>query len=1315
MKKTVFALSMALSCLAAHAQFVDVLEFGDDESEAQHGLVSFRPDYTKVVMGKNGETARTFLPDEGNPYSGEYTGVYGGECNLVMRVDGTQQNYITVKASGDDGSIEYISLEVNGKEVGNRYHGPTDVFFGDFRTPAPGAFFFRTMPLPRSLTDGKTLIHIRLRSRGRIWGYAPKGQYAKFQYAMDEQTQPFYKLYTHTADQFANFDDEATGSSRTSYTDAPTLTAKDFATLLTTAKSSANTYFNKILNGADYIATNSNNYYSEIEALALAYHSPYVTATYQKPAVITKLVKLIDNMCVNAYNGTQKADACWGGSFGRQGFAIAEVFDDIPAETLNATVNLGGGTNKTRRAQWAEQFYNSFQFGATTRKTITNQEMENDESVYGAALALYKLDPTAYKKHLQVAYHMAREACGLEVFTGKATVSKANATLGSASSSGKGANFCYMTTKGTTHEDGWVSPDCYGNLTHSILTFWRMSQLDDLNTEDGQTLAEKGGATAFLQKAVDHVNAQSHFTIPRASATDGKRILTTEGWCCNRNVYEPGVAYYGSTTLAGLSQDATVRGLVALAAEHGRLSAPTEFRATDPVLMLASLDTLAKAENLVSMLPFEGQDAAAWADEQNGVVSIKDGEEQIFLNFFHRDASGNTLRLHHTTSTFDRFAEMQPTQLAYTSTGSTVTRADWVNGYQESYGTPPDQAWLHAADAGEIYPNTSWRNTSLALKDLYAAHYGQYFIAMTTVTGKTKTVNVPASIVGKPATDLISGNTYESVPEMLTLTGEQTVVLKTTSQPRATTRTAVTSVIQENKGKLNAVRDGEVPMEELVSRLCVTPSTGNLDIALFNQYMRSLSEAIATENNSSFTDEEREAAKVQLDADYEALISQTITLNSTLIPSSIAMNKYSAKGGTLNVSAGGIDNSRNGMYAIYPVKARDGGDYTFSITARTMNGEEAKINLTLYEDNGQTLGVNDYDITQSQVLTTTDKTYKWTVHLRAGEVRLAKISGMKSSESWCLNASNFRATVVKDSVLLVRQFKAANDTLTNYSTGGKYAGKASETALATFSDAVAQAEAFLAAAQNTTGGTQSDEFYDALLTLRAALDAFLQSMELPGPTGSTFSTGKTFYLYNVGAKMFLGQGGAWNTQAILVDQGMLTVKGTKSGNSYTLLTSANTSNKYLFPVWSDSKIGSGTGSMFVDAAQAKAGKFTITEIDADEHIYTIAVTEELEKDPQKGYVSFQGNVAYPGLYYYVNYADATDHRFHWKFVTNADYKTWKDMITGIENVSYEQPVSGGRQIIYDLSGRVVGQGSDHTHLKKGIYIINGRKMMINNR
>ena len=184
----VSVLSGAVSA-AESRPWMDTLSFGQTESESGHGL---KYDQAEVIQGGLGESARRLL-------AREPVGEYGGNVRFTMTCDPLKPTYLTVKFWGSDAGEELgrLLLFVEGKQLGVRHLGDIDSL--DIPSSAPrflGRFFYKTLPLPKEMTKGKSSVDLEIRSLGKIWGYG--NTWAEFQRPMMGCSRGIYSAFTHT-------------------------------------------------------------------------------------------------------------------------------------------------------------------------------------------------------------------------------------------------------------------------------------------------------------------------------------------------------------------------------------------------------------------------------------------------------------------------------------------------------------------------------------------------------------------------------------------------------------------------------------------------------------------------------------------------------------------------------------------------------------------------------------------------------------------------------------------------------------------------------------------------------------------------------------------------------------------------------------------------------------------------------------------------------------------------------------------------------------------------------------------------------------
>lgn len=201
---TVWSLIDAKSADAATGRALDRIAFGHPSSEGQHGLVSVRSTST---MGALAQSARTLDPSDP-------VGPWGGTMRFRMRVDPRRTTYLSLKLWGEDcAAIEQewrLQLFIDGKAAGWLDQGPVDSL--DQMSTAPrtaGLFYLHTIPLPETMTAGRSDLEVEVRALGRIWAY---GNETTFYKDMTSPSRPIYAAYTHADPYLAPGRDDVFGA-----------------------------------------------------------------------------------------------------------------------------------------------------------------------------------------------------------------------------------------------------------------------------------------------------------------------------------------------------------------------------------------------------------------------------------------------------------------------------------------------------------------------------------------------------------------------------------------------------------------------------------------------------------------------------------------------------------------------------------------------------------------------------------------------------------------------------------------------------------------------------------------------------------------------------------------------------------------------------------------------------------------------------------------------------------------------------------------------------------------------------------------------
>jgi hypothetical protein len=142
-----------------------------------------------------------------------------------------------------------------------------------------------------------------------------------------------------------------------------------------------------------------------------------------------------------------------------------------------------------------------------------------------------------------------------------------------------------------------------------------------------------------------------------------------------------------------------------------------------------------------------GQPDFIFADEEDGVVAIKHGDEILYASLYWRarHAVNFLARVHHITPRFDRIAVVRQ-EVRFEPSGLFYTRPDWIN-FGFGNGGPRYPVALHSAHAGEKLPiakipdGVAFRpgdeSVYAGRGSFYTLRYGPYTIGMNATTDQT--------------------------------------------------------------------------------------------------------------------------------------------------------------------------------------------------------------------------------------------------------------------------------------------------------------------------------------------------------------------------------------------------------------------------------------------------------------------------------------------------------------------------------------------------------------------------------------------------
>lgn len=731
-----------LVCICGlHAAGRDVLTFGNQVSERKHQL---KDTLSESYIGGMGETARRMLPGDNPDWQ-------GGVLNFTMKVDPQKQNYFTVRCWGSESDETLVMLFIEGKQIGYRHLGDYDLLHrGNGEKPCPERFYYYTVPLPLKYTQGKKEVELAMHSYGKTWDYG--STFEQYQKKMEGTTIGFYKAYVDIEPCFVPDKREKQGKDIVSQ--APVRTNPGIE-VLDQLKEAVSSRINRIMEKSAPLGQ------QEIWLLADAYSVKW-TPAYQRPEILDKVIQGIDHHYMKYL---EKPDLIYtdGGVYNGDWMttcllarSIRSLWGEIK-DRLN--VSFAG---VTRREAWSRLMEASLEYGTTHRRQYTNQSMIIDMAIYECNRALMLMAPRKALPEYQTLRYLY-ESLALAPWLGKETADGPEKPLGD--------NYWQLTDKGLTKELGFVG--YYGEVVDWLLHIYKATAMPGVPFS---------GDAKIKDQLLRIANARYNFRYP-AVDNEGYRCFRAEavvGWR-DGNHY-PGNIMYGdrgtawdATPLmtAATTLDKKALGIAQQALKDNQFfhMLTDKLKDTENIRALQSCLHIPDEYELVAgqpesneLLPMSasGPDYV-FADEEDGVVAIKNGKETVYASLYWRarNAVNNLAKVHYITPVMERLANVH-IETKFEDSGMKYTRPDWVNlgfaGWREWY------KGVHSAHAGEVLPIASIpkgikfqpgdENAYAGKADFYQMKFGQYVIGMNSSTDKTFELAVPA---GKKVIALTDG------------------------------------------------------------------------------------------------------------------------------------------------------------------------------------------------------------------------------------------------------------------------------------------------------------------------------------------------------------------------------------------------------------------------------------------------------------------------------------------------------------------------------------------------------------------------------
>lgn len=736
-----------------HAATLGQLLLGNPDSEQSHLL---HAEHSDIIKGGLDQPARRLLPLD--PPAWE-----GGRLSFVMKVDPAQPTYLTARFWGSEVNSNRLQLFIDGKQVGYRHLGDIDSL--DPGSDAPfcnGRFYYTTLPLPAQLTKGKQEVRLEIRSSGFLWGYGRTWE--QYQKNLTAPTRGIYRVYTHVDPFFAPPADERQGAAPAD----PPLRKTPGDEVMQRIKERVNRELEGRLRDKRPMGQ------MQMQFVAQAYFVKW-TPAHQNPRVVERLTDSLDALyrayvkdpkLAQADPATPNAD--WFG-LGPSGQVIALLFEQFKP-VLDQPIDDGAGNKIARRAAFTSMLLACRDWHRQHRRQYTNQSMINDlYGIYYSNKAIALLDAP---KSIDCTPYLY-ESVGLTPWRGSETLT------GPSFSAGR--DFLQLTAKGLTRELGYVGN--YGEVLDWAGQIYNATRPSP----------DKPGDVKLKDQLARISRARAVFRYP-ALDDEGHRAMRLEtvvGW---RDTHFPGdIAYAQRPTWDGSPVEAAAAtldphlvGYVQQMLEDNQFFASMQehignntFRVTAGLLHVPdNYDLIRQQPRSPHRLPMSrGAPDFVFADEQDGVVAIKHGDEILYASLYWRarHAVNFMARVHHITPHFERIATVRQEE-EFENSGMVWRRPNWTNfGFANGGLKYPGD--LQSAHAGEELPIAKIPDGIVfkpGQESLYAGRalfyklqYGPYLIAMNASRDKTFTIKLPAGTNGRqlPQNRPVSADPIRVLPQ----------------------------------------------------------------------------------------------------------------------------------------------------------------------------------------------------------------------------------------------------------------------------------------------------------------------------------------------------------------------------------------------------------------------------------------------------------------------------------------------------------------------------------------------------------------------
>jgi hypothetical protein len=470
--------------------------------------------------------------------------------------------------------------------------------------------------------------------------------------------------------------------------------------------------------------------------------------------------------------------------FGPAGWAIAQLSDQIKP-VLDQQIDDGNGGKVVRREGWSKMLVASRDYWRQNRRSFTNQTMILDLNIYRVNRGIEVVDPANALTEPQARRYLY-EAFGMLPWTGS-DVPGPGGTLRPAVAPPGSTPYFVFTRKGLSKELGYVGS--YGEILDWAQDIYRSTEVKGEN-----------GDPKLHERLAELLRARSFFREP-AVDDKGYRVMRLEqviGW---RDHEFPGQMTYAAPT----RPSGSAVGIVAALGDAAAVGYATQM--FEDRQFFPGIDKLLKDHNSMYMrmlldvpgdyaaalklpassirLPMTpGEPDVAFADEDDGVLALKHGDQLLYVDLYYRAQMGvNHLARVHFLSPGDERDATVKIEETFDASGKSYRIPNLPN--RPFAATPWDNLPGVVTDqTGETLPQSvvppgitetfGQQNPYVGRASFYVLRYGRYLIGMNSSENKSYELSAPRGMTS--AQDLISGKTL-AIEGPVTVSPRSTVVL----------------------------------------------------------------------------------------------------------------------------------------------------------------------------------------------------------------------------------------------------------------------------------------------------------------------------------------------------------------------------------------------------------------------------------------------------------------------------------------------------------------------------------------------------------